>query len=174
MDYEKLDKRYPEIYVGLIPEIPSYGYSNLTELKGQCRGISQLMAISMNDYLAKLEAYNERKQQIKLFSAGRLVENRYAILHRDSQEFEEISIATTKNPLVLRLKEPLKTPVKPLEEIVRIVRGRTDGSGNYLLRLRHDGKGTDYLISYMVDGEKKFKRIVFDNPQGQEASEWEL
>ncbi len=174
MDYEKLDKRYPEIYVGLIPEIPSYGYSNLTELKGQCRGISQLMAISMNDYLAKLEAYNERKQQIKLFSAGRLVENRYAILHRDSQEFEEISIATTKNPLVLRLKEPLKTPVKPLEEIVRIVRGRTDGSGNYLLRLRHDGKGTDYLISYMVDGKKKFKRIVFDNPQGQEASEWEL
>lgn len=171
VDYEKMTGRYPEVFVNLIPEIPVYGYGNLTELKGQMDGITDIMAVSMTSVVARLEAYNERKQQLKLFEAGRMLENRYAILHRTTEDFEEIAIRPTKNNLILGLKEPLSKPIQPLEEVVRIVRGRTDGSGNYLLRLREDGKGTEYLICYVVNGQKSFKRVVFDNdnPKGQEA-----
>ena len=54
---------------------------------------------------------------------------------------------------------------KPEEQVTRIIRGKTDQEGNYLLRVREDGNGTEYLVRYVVRGNAKYKRISFDHPE---------
>ncbi len=159
--YDKLSERYPEIYVSLIPEQPVYGYTDLLEVKGNLPGIESVTAISMNESYASAQAYQGKKQQLKVYVSKRLTETAYALVHSEPESFEEFHILPVKNRQVLKLTAPLETPCKPEEVITRIVRGRTTGSGDYLLRVRSDEKGSDYLIRYVVNGITNFKRIVF-------------
>ena len=163
--YAELSEKYPEVFLNLIPELPVYGYTDLLELKGNLPGITSVDAVSMTRSEAKAAVYQEKKQQLKLFASTRLTEKAYALIHQQPESFEEFHILSVKNRLLLKLKNPLQSPCKPEELISRIVRGRTDGFGNYFLRVRGDGHGTDYLVRYVVEGQTKFKRIVFDNPE---------
>ena len=167
IQYAQLSSKYPEIFIELIPEIPVYGYTDILELKGNMPGILSVSAVSMTESKARAAAYQEKKQQLKLFDSSRLTERAYALIHRDPEFFEEFHVKSVKNRLILKLEEPLETICKPEELVSRIVRGRTDGSGNYFLRIRGDGRGTDYLVRYVVEGQTKFKRIVFDDPENR-------
>ncbi len=163
--YEKLSGRYPEIFINLIPEMPAYGYVDLLELKGNLAGISSIDAVSMTDPHAMVQGYLEKKQQLKLLQSKKLTERDYALIHDSPESFEEFHIQPVNHKQYLRLREPLQTVCKPEETVTRIIRGRTTGSGDYILRVRGDGRGTDYLVRYVVKGQTKFKRIVFDDPE---------
>ena len=163
--YADLAGKYPEIFLNLIPELPAYGYTDILELKGNLPGMESVCAVSMTTSDARAAAYQEKKQQLKLFDSSRLTEQAYALIHSSPESFEEFRLMSVKNRLILKLEFPLQTVCRPEELVSRIVRGRTDESGNYLLRIRGDGRGTDYLVRYVVNGQTKFKRIVFDNPE---------
>ena len=163
--YAELQEKLPEIYINLIPEQPAYGYTDLLELKGNHPGIESITAISMTEAYASAQAYQEKKQQLKIFVSKRLTETAYALVHNDAETFEEFHILPVKNKQVLRLKAPLQTSCKPEEIVTRIIRGRTIGSGDYLLRVRGDEHGTDYLVCYVVNGQKNFKRIAFQEEE---------
>ncbi len=165
LHYEKLSRKYPEVYMNLIPEIPSYGYVDILEMKGNLPGIESLDAISMSDQYASAQGYLEPKQQLKLFASLELNERDYALVHDDPESYEEFHILSANNKQVLKLREPLITECKPEEVITRIIRGKTTGSGDYLLRVRERRSETEYLVRYVVEGQTKFKRIVFDNPE---------
>ena len=165
LEYEKLGNRYPEVFVNLIPEIPTYGYTDILELSGNMPGIQSIAAASVTETYASAQSYQEKKQQLKIFDSKGLTERAYALMHEEPESFEEFHIFPAGGKHTLRLKEPLQTAVRPEEKVTRIIRGRTTGSGDYTLRVRGDGRQSEYLVRFVVEGKTTFKRIVFDDPE---------
>lgn len=161
--YGELTGRYPEVYVALIPDRPKYGSCDFVDISGTLSGISSISAVSLTDPFGKVVSYNAGKRQIKLSAARKLDEQAYALIHEQAECFEEFHVASAKNKLLLRLTQPLETELKPEEEISRIVRGRVEKNGNYLLRLREDGQGTHYLVRYVIKGRTTFKKITAES-----------
>lgn len=161
--YGELTGRYPEVYVALIPERPKYGSCDFVDIRGTLPGISSIAAVCLTDPFARVVSYNAGKRQMKLLAARELDEKAYALIHTQTERFEEFQVASVKNKLLLRLTQPLKTEVTPEEEISRIVRGRAEKDGSYLLRLRGDGQGTHYLVRYVVKGRTTFKKIAAES-----------
>lgn len=160
--YERLSELFPTIEAPMIPVIMPYGYSDMCSLEGNMPGITDLAAISLSRIDALLGAYNAKKNTLRLFESRELDENDYAVLHKEDMEFEEFRIVKkTEKGMLLQLKEPLLKECKPEEGIARIVRGKTEANGRYLLRVRMDGKGTKYLVRYTVNGVTKFKKFAF-------------
>ena len=163
--YTELPQDYPEVEIQLIPEVNPYGYTDLVTLEGTRPGIKSLDAIPMHNPCARTASYVERKQLLKLFNAKDLGEQTYALYHEEKMQFEEFRIAQKKDELTLKLSQPLAEECRPEEQVTRIIRGRIDREGNYLLRVREDGNGTEYLVRYVVRGKAKYKRISFDHPE---------
>lgn len=160
--YEELSEQYPFIEVAMIPIVRSYGYNSLGTLSGVMPGITDIAAISLNRTDAMLGAYLAKKNSLRLFETRRLDERSYAVFHEEEMEFEEFCIVKiTEKGLLLQLQSALEKPCKPEEGIARIVRGTIDANGRYLLRVRMDGKGTKYLVRYIVDGITKFQQVEF-------------
>lgn len=164
--YDTLDSRYPIVEVPLIPIIRPYGYTDLCELSGTMEGIEELAAVSFNNVLAKVCAYNAKKNTLRLFSSSRLDEGAYAVLHEENMEYEEFRIIKkAERGLLLYLGEPMQSECIPEEGVARIVRGKVDVNGRYLLRVRKDGEGTRYLIRIKVNGDIQYKVHSFDEEE---------
>ena len=161
--YGELTGRYPEVYVALIPDRPKYGSCDFVDISGILPGISSIAAVCLTDPLAKVVSYNAGKRQMKLLRAGELDEKAYALIHAQTERFEEFQVASVRNKLLLRLTHPLEAEVTPEEDIARIVRGRTEKDGSYLLRLRGDGQGMRYLVRYVVNGRTTFEKIAAES-----------
>ena len=106
-----------------------------------------------------VDSYQERKQALRLYYSKPLEESSYAIVHEQQQEFEEFRIQKRLDKLCVRLVNPLAMPCRPEEKIARIVHGRVDENGRYLLRVLEEGDGTEYLVRYVVNGKASFKRV---------------
>ncbi len=182
--YGKLAERYPEVYVELIPERPKYGNCDFADISGNLPGISSVAAVCLTNPSARALSYNAKKQRIRLLQAKELDEKAYALIHAQAETFEEFRVASAGKKLLLRLEHPLETELKPEEAIARIVRGRTEENGDYLLRLRRDGQGMRYLVRYEVKGKVTFEKITAAAADSRErgaayekalerSSEWE-
>lgn len=172
--YEELPVSCPQVDVELIPERPGYGSCDFVDIRGNLPGISSIAAVCLTKPCARVLSYNAEKGQMKLMEAGRLDEKAYALIHAQTESFEAFFVAAVKNRLLLRLAQPLKTEVKPEEEIARIVRGRTETNGDYLLRLRADGQGTQYLVRYERQGRTEFQKLCAESADERERSlRWE-
>lgn len=166
--YEALTGRYPEVYVELIPERPKYGGWDFMDISGNLPGISSVAAVCLTAPSARAVSYNAEKRQMRILPARELNEKTYALIHSQTDSFEEFCVASVKKKVLLRLEHPLETAFQPEEEIARIVRGRTETNGNYLLRLRGDGQGLQYLIRYVVNGKTNFRRAAAGNADDPE------
>lgn len=172
--YEELSVSCPEVDVELIPERSKYGSCDFVDISGTLQGISSITAVCLTKPCARVLSYNVEKRQMKLMEAGRLDEKTYALIHAQEEKFEEFFVAVVKNRLLLRLAKPLETEVKPEEEISRVVRGRIKKNGDYLLRLRTGGRGTQYLIRYEGKGRIGFQKISAESTDDRERSlRWE-
>lgn len=160
--YEELTENCPEVYVELIPERRRYGEFDFVDIRGRIPGISSVAAVCLTDPLGKVISYSEKNRRMKLLAARKLDGKAYALIHAQTESFEEFQAESMKNKLVLRLAHPLETEFMPEEEISRIVRGRVWEDGNYLLRLREDGQRMHYLIRYVIKGKTTFKKIATD------------
>lgn len=164
--YEQLSTQYPTVEVPLIPNTKVSGYHDICELEGYLPGIEDIAAISLGEMDARLGAYNAKKGILRLFSTRRLDECCYAILHKEEMKFEEFSIVKkAEDGFLLYLKEPLLQECKPEEGIARIVRGKIDTNDRYLLRVRLDGKGTEYLVRYTVKGITKYRQMFLSKDE---------
>lgn len=171
VDYEELSKREPLIEIPLIPEMRAYGFNDLVNLEGKMEGIESIEAVQLNNPLAAIGHYVEPKQSLKLFTSKYLGEVYYAIIH-NNESFETFSIAKKVDKLILKLKAPLETKVNPEETVTRVIRGKVDNN-RYLLRIRENGKGSEYLVRYVVKGKPLFVRIDLDDPEGRRLPGWE-
>lgn len=161
--YDELPKNFPEVEVAMIPEALTSGFVDMLTLEGICEGLESIEAVSLKNPYGAVDTYQERKQTLKLYYTKPLEEASYAVIHEQDQEFERFRIRKRVDKLSVKLAEPLKTACKPEEKIARIVYGRVDQDGRYLLRIQEDGGGTEYLVRYVVNGKESFKRISLEN-----------
>ena len=161
--YDELPKNFPEVEVAMIPEALTSGFVDMLTLEGICEGLESIEAVSLKNPYGAVDTYQERKQTLKLYYTKPLEEASYAVIHEQDQEFERFRIRKRVDKLSVKLAEPLKTACKPEEKIARIVYGRVDQDGRYLLRIQEDGGGTEYLVRYVVNGIESFKRISLEN-----------
>ena len=157
--YEELSKNFPEVEVPLIPEVNTNGFVDMLTLEGCCPGLTSIEAVSLKRNCGMVDSYQERKQALRLYYSNPLEESSYAIVHEQQQEFEEFRIQKRLDKLCVRLVNPLAMPCRPEEKIARIVHGRVDENGRYLLRVLEEGDGTEYLVRYVVNGKASFKRV---------------
>lgn len=162
--YEDLSEVFPEIEVPLIPESGTNGFVDMITLEGECLGLTSIEAVSLVKPHGGAAGYQERKQVLKLYNSKPMGESEYAILHGE-REFEIFRIKKRLDKLSLKLVSPLTSGCKPEEKIVRIVKGKVDKNGRYLLRLLNEGNGTEYLVRYVVKGKVSFKKISADSPE---------
>lgn len=94
-------------------------------------------------------------------------ETGYGLIHADSMTFEAFDVEKVVSPVSLKLREPLQEEFRENAPIARIVHGRTDAQGNYLLRVRDDGTNLKYLVRYIVSGSPQFQVVDFHQPETQ-------
>lgn len=165
VDYSALDNRYPQMEISMIPEVKPYGYTDLITLEGHMPGIESIAAAPLHEPCAVISGYQEKKQILRFLSSKRLEEESYALLHEEKGEFEEIWIGRSIGRLAVKLKKPLEQSCSLEEKVVRMIRGRTDAFGGYLLRIRENGEKAEYLIRYRVRGRMIFQKINFKDAE---------
>lgn len=163
--YTQLQEQFPKVEVAMIPEISPSGFIDMVTMEGQYTGMESIVAVPLKNPYGVVARYLEKKQILRLYGTKPLKEMAYAVIHEQQQEFEEFQIKKRIDKLNVKLAEPLKTACRPEEMVVRIVRGRVDASGNYLLRLQEDAGGIEYMIRYVVAGKVVFKRITTESFQ---------
>lgn len=157
--YAELSETFPEVEAPMIPEVSTTGFVDMLTLEGHCPGITSIEAVSLKKPYGSVDSYQERKQVLKLYYTKQLEESSYAVIHEQQQEFEEFRIKKRVDKLSVKLAAPLETACRPEEKVARIVHGRVDPKGRYLLRVLEDGGGTEYLVRYVIKGKVSFKKI---------------
>lgn len=161
--YEKLSTKFPEVEVPLIPEIGRNRLIDYLTMEGNRPGITSIAAVSLKKPHGVVTSYNPRRQSIKLYYAKAFEEQTYALIHEETKEFEEFQIGKRLDKLELKLVSPLNTDCRPEEKINRIVHGKVDSDGHYILRVPDESGGVDYLVRYEVDGQVSFERFSTEN-----------
>lgn len=171
--YEELSPRFPEVEVPLIPEAGRNRFVDYLTLEGNRPGITSVAAVSLKKPHGAVISYQARKQSLKLYYAKEFEEHSYAVIHEEMQEFEEFQIKKRLDKLELKLAAPLKADCRPEAKINRIVHGKVEPDGHYILRVLEEGGGTDYLVRYVVDGKVTFKRFQAEsqNPDAETDEE---
>jgi hypothetical protein len=172
VDYERLDPKLPELELPLIPLVKANGYEEFYTLAGRKSGLLSVMAVPVERPIGIVGKYLENRQLLKLFTVKSLDEKSYAILHKDSRQFEEIIVAKKPDRLTLKLLRPLKDGWKAEEPLTRIVRGRVEKNGTYLLRVRDLGGSNIYLVRYGKKDKTSYEQIDF-SAIGKEDATWD-
>lgn len=170
---EELSQKLPEVEVPLIPVTDRNQFVDYLTLEGKKPGITSVSAVSIKNQHGALISYQPRRQSLKLYYAKAFEEQCYAVLHEEEQNFEEFTVVKMLDKLEIRLASPLVKECEAKEKIVRIVHGKVDPDGHYLLRVLEEGSRTEYLVRYVVDGKEIFKRFSFGDQETEQDTEEE-
>ena len=169
--YAELDERLPMIDVFLIQSENSrrHGYSVLT-FSGQLTGLELIEAVNPAKPLCGVGEYRERKQELSLVLPNRRLSMEsvyYAAMCRTEEQetFRTFVVQDIISQTVVSLASPLEGPVDAHAPICRVIRGRVDDRGNYLLRVREEPQA-EYLIHYRVRGIDHFVSADMHDPDG--------
>ena len=110
---------------------------------------------------------SENEHLFPLQSSLGMEETAYGLIHADKMTFEAFDVEKVVSPVSLKLRETLQEEFRENAPIMRIVHGRTDAQGNYLLRVRDDGTNLKYLVRYVVSGKPQFQVVDFHQPETQ-------
>lgn len=157
--FAQLPTKLPEVEVPLIPETGRNRFIDYLTVEGKKPGITSVTAVSFRDPHGAVIGYQPRRQSLKLYYAKAFEEQSYAVLHEQAQEFEEFRVDKKLNDFEIRLISPLQKECEPKEKVGRIIRGKVDPDGHYLLRMVEEGSESDYLIRYVVNGQESFERF---------------
>ncbi len=168
VDYEKLDKIMPTLDVFLIPsENTSKGEPVLT-LKGKLSGLESLEAIHPGRAVTTIREIDMKKRIATLFSPNRrpnLTESVYGLYNAEKTTFEDIEITEELSEKKIRLRKNPEEEFSPNSLLCRIIHGQVEEDGTYLFRVRNDGRNLRYLIKYVVNGETRYKKMDFGEPE---------
>lgn len=177
VDYERLSPQFPELEIPLIPLQKAQGFEVFYTLTGTRPGLTAVTAVCIERPVAVIESYVERKRMLKMFSARvRMDEHAYALKHKDALQYEEIFLAKRPERLSMKLLHPLSDGCKAQDTLLRIVRGRVESDGTYLLRVRDLGGSNVYLVRFEDKDGVSYEQIDFEtlgNKKGKEETQWD-
>lgn len=167
--YGELDDFLPIKDVFLIPSENTAKGEAVLSLAGHLSGLEAIEAVRLGRSYCSIKSFDARKGIMNLFKTNGpgMEEAGYGLIHADSMTFEAFTVEKVISPVSLKLREPLQEEFRENAPIARIVHGRSDAQGNYLLRVRDDGTSLKYLVRYVVLGSPQFQVVDFHQPETQ-------
>ena len=169
VDYEKLEPRLPSIDVFLIPSEKLRRGAELRVLRGRLSGLETVEALHPGRSATSIREFDPKRRIMTVFSPNRRVDltrQYYGLLHADKSTFEVLDIKEEISDNKVRLRQPIQEEFSPNAPLCAVIFGQVEDDGSYMLAVRDDGKDLTYLVKYIVNGEKKFKKIDFHNLEG--------
>lgn len=165
VQYETLDDSLPILEVFLIPSENLLRGERLLSLSGRISKLQAIDAVKLGTTQCCTREFDERKKIMTLFKVHglSLEENEYGLVHKQTQDFEVIGIQKVISENSVKLSEPLHQEFSKDDPITRIVHGKVDQNGEYILRVRDDAEHLEYLVRYVTPDETKFKVVDFHN-----------
>lgn len=177
IDYERLSPQFPELEIPLIPLQKEKGFEDFYTIRGVKPGLTAVTAVRVEKPVAVIGSYVERRRMLKLFSARmHMDEHAYALLHQDTHQYEEILVEKRPDRLSMKLLHPLSDGCKAQDTLLRIVRGRVESDGTYLLRVRDLGGSNVYLVRYEGEHGVSYEQIDFEtfgDGKRKEETQWD-
>ncbi len=165
--YESLDERIPVVNLFLMPSESMFRGEGLISFSGTLPFLKKIEAVNLNEPVCICNDYDPKKLTAKVFrtGAGKIEMNDiyYGLLASDKQSFEKIEVTESVSPQSVRLKEALKEEFTPNNPVMRILFGSVSADGDYVLRVRDNGKDLMYLVRYEVNDEVRFQTVDFRN-----------
>ncbi len=169
INYEELNEHLPEITVFLIPSENTVRGEGVLSLSGILPFLEAIEAVKPDRPLCTVKGFEPKKKILSYFPmAGALRdwdEAEYGMLHADRESYETIGIVRRDTEQSVELKEILKEENISNLPVLRIIHGKVDENGAYLLRVRDDGEDQKYLIRYTVKSEVRFQTVDFREPE---------
>ncbi len=167
--YESLDERLPEINVFLIPSENTMRGEGVLSFSGILPFLEAIEAVKPNRQLCVVKGFDPKKKLLTYFTqSGAFTEwdeAGYGMLHADKQSYENIAVVRRESQQTVELKEELKEENITNLPVLRIIHGKVDENGAFLLRVRDDGEDQSYLVRYTVNGEVRFQTVNFREPE---------
>ncbi len=166
IDYEKLDERLPTVDAFLIPSENDRSGPKMLSFSGTLKGLSSLECIHPGRPLSGIREFDKKKKIMTIYAPNRrmnMVHSYYGLYHAEEDTYECIEITEQIENHKVRLREPLQEEFTVNAPICRRIFGRVSDDGEFLLRVRDDGKRQTYLVRYTVDGEARYKSVDFHN-----------
>lgn len=170
VDYDKLDERLPTVDVFLIPSESTSGSHKLLSLQGNLKGLSSLECIHPGRPLSGIREFDPKKRIMTIYAPNRrmnMVHSYYGLLHSERKDYEVIEITEQIDNNKVIVKEPLQEEFAVNDPICRRIFGSVDEEGNYLMRVRDDGKKQVYLVRYVINGEVGYTSVDFHEINGK-------
>ncbi len=169
--YEKLDEALPVMDVFLMPSENAYRGGRVISFTGKLPKLTAIEAVKPDNPVCTISDYDEEKQKIMLFLPSRRISMEsvhYGIVYEEPAPpvFEHFEVEETVLPVAVRIKAPLKREFMLNSPICRVVFGRVDAKGNFVLRVRDNSSSLKYLVRYIVDGQEGFMEVDFHALEG--------
>ena len=170
VNYAELEERMPAVDVFLIPSENTKKGSPVLSFSGNLPLLESIEAVNIMRPLCQGGEYNKKGNTLTVFgrTGGRiqLEDVWYGLLNTDKNEFEKIEVLGNASPQSVKLRNTPAEDFVPNRQMMRIIFGRVSQNGDYLLRVRDDGKDQIHLIRYVVKGEVKFKTVDLKTETG--------
>ena len=170
VNYAELEERMPTVDVFLIPSENTKKGSPVLSFSGNLPLLESIEAVNITRPLCQAGEYRKKENTLTVFgrTGGRiqLEDVWYGLLSTDKNEYEKIEVLGNATPQSVKLRGQPAEDFVPNRQMMRIIFGHVSENGDYLLRVRDDGKGQTYLIRYVVGGETRFQTVDLKTETG--------
>lgn len=163
--YENLDTILPAVEIHLVPTQNIWSMPPLLTLEGSIAGMEELQAVSLEETDVYFVSAEKDRCRISLYNPRRkmLRYHSYAVVDKERQEFEIVTVLKTLPDDMVLLKHDLKKKFKGNNPFVRPIYGMVSEEGKYLLRVTKS-KESAWLVRLVVEGKEYFQVVDFHNP----------
>ena len=174
VDYSELDERLPVLDAYLIPSEYMRSGQDLLSVTGKMEGLKRIEAVHLARPLSGLREFNPKKCEMTVYMPNRrmnMVHTHYGLVNLAEQTFEDFMVLAELDDKKVRVKEPLQGQFPQNAPICRLIYGRVEEDGSYLLRVRKTGKNLKHLVRFVTEEGSEFRIIDFNVPDESTGGE---
>lgn len=164
--YEDLDEALPIQLVFLTPKESVGNGEPILSLTGSLDGIESIEGVCVNRPYCSISDFDEKKLIMTVFRPQGILsmDNVFYGLIKGKESYERIEVTEKIGEAKVKLLAPIENGYSVNSPIAKVVFG-TVKDNEYIFRVRDDANILQYLICYVVKGEKHFKLIDFHKPE---------
>ena len=160
VNYENLDEHMPSIDVFLIP---SENTESILTLSGKMRGLTAIEAVQLGKPVCSISEFNPKDNRMTLFLPNRQMNmegGHYGLLHGE-KSYEQFVVSEQPSTVAVKLQDPLNEEFDVNSGIARIIYGRVEKKGEFILRVRDTAESPRYLVRFETAATVKYRVYNF-------------
>lgn len=172
--YETLDPILPILDAFLMPSEKNRNGGYVLKINGTLSKLEYLEAINLNRPSGAFQSVLVKKDVARMNvlptspGGGVALENMaYVLLAGNSERYETFIVKEQDKPTSVLLKAPLQYEHELNDRIYRIIYGRVDPEGKFILKVRDDSVNLDYLLHFKVGDDEYLRHIDFHLENGE-------